>query len=64
MGSAAPDDEAPLLEPVDDAGHVRGVAVERARVKARMEEPPEALKRLSAEEQATLRDLLLKAMRG
>jgi len=36
----------------------------RARVKARMEEPPEALKRLTGEEQAALRDLLLKAMRG
>jgi len=36
----------------------------RARVKARMEEPPEALKRLSASEQAALRDLLFKAMRG
>jgi DNA-binding MarR family transcriptional regulator len=36
----------------------------RARVKARMEEPPEALKRLTASEQAALRDLLFKAMRG
>jgi DNA-binding MarR family transcriptional regulator len=36
----------------------------RARVKARMEEPPEPLKRLDPDEQAQLRDLLLKAMRG
>ena len=36
----------------------------RRRVKERMEEPPEALKRLSASEQAALRDLLFKAMRG
>src|SRR3954467_7523519 len=36
----------------------------RARVQARMEEPPEALKRLTAEEQAQLRELLHKAMRG
>src|SRR5437763_8267091 len=36
----------------------------RARVKARMEEPPEALERLSPEEQVQLRDLLLRAMRG
>ena len=34
----------------------------RRRVKARMEEPPEALKRLTPEEQVLLRDLLRKAM--
>ena len=34
----------------------------RRRVKARMEEPPEALKRLSDDEQVVLRDLLRKAM--
>jgi len=34
----------------------------RRQVKARMEEPPEHLKRLSAEEQEYLRDLLRKAM--
>ena len=34
----------------------------RRRVKARMEEPPEALKRLAPEEQVLLRDLLRKAM--
>src|SRR3954447_15838623 len=34
----------------------------RRQVKARMEEPPEALKRLTADEQAQLRDLLRKAM--
>ena len=34
----------------------------RRRVKERMEEPPEHLKRLSAEEQEYLRDLLRKAM--
>jgi DNA-binding MarR family transcriptional regulator len=35
----------------------------RARIKERMEEPPEALRRLSPDEQRTLRDLLRKAMR-
>ena len=34
----------------------------RARVKQRMEEPPEPIKRLSEAEQAHLRDLLAKAM--
>ena len=34
----------------------------RRRVKERMEEPPEPLKRLTAEEQVLLRDLLRKAL--
>ena len=34
----------------------------RARVKARMEEPPDALRRLSAAEQRQLRDLMRKAL--
>jgi MarR family transcriptional regulator, organic hydroperoxide resistance regulator len=36
----------------------------RARVKARMEEPPEALTRLDEAEQHQLRDLMRKALRG
>src|SRR5262249_19057881 len=35
----------------------------RRRVKERMEEPPEPLKRLTAEEQTLLRDLMRKALR-
>src|SRR3954468_7523318 len=36
----------------------------RARVKARMEEPPETLNRFAPKQQVQLRDLLLRAMRG
>src|SRR3954466_6587256 len=56
---AAPHDRRVKMLVVTPAG-----ADLRARVKARREEPPEPLKRLTAEEQAQLRDLLLKAMRG
>jgi DNA-binding MarR family transcriptional regulator len=54
---AAPHDRRVKMLVVTPAG-----ADLRRQVKARMEEPPEHLKRLSAEEQEYLRDLLRKAM--
>src|SRR4051812_23051058 len=54
---AAPHDRRVKMLVVTPAG-----AELRRQVKARMEEPPEHLKRLSAQEQEYLRDLLRKAM--
>ena len=56
---AAPHDRRVKMLVVTPAG-----AEVRARVKARMEEAPEALKRLSASEQEQLRDLMRKALAG
>jgi DNA-binding MarR family transcriptional regulator len=56
---AAPNDRRVKMLVVTPAG-----AALRRRVKERMEEPPEPLKRLTEDEQRTLRDLLRKALQA